>query len=120
VTAILEPPFKPRSGTEHAEVDLPNARSSTVATNQEINPAETPLDPDETQTQPPLSGTVDDNDETDDEHWDENEAPERALSDKTDTRGEFRLDEREEDADDDSSVDDEDEDEDEDEVDSTK
>ena len=64
----------------------------------------------ETQEQIPLSGTVDDNDDTDDEREDENEAPERALSDETDTRGEFRLDEREED--DDASVDDEDEDED--------
>jgi len=48
------------------------------------------LDPDETQTQPPLSGTVDDNDDVDDEREDENEAPDRALSDETDTRNEFR------------------------------
>jgi hypothetical protein len=77
---------------------------------EEIGPTGVPLDPDETQTEPPLSGTVDDNDAVDDERWDENEAPERALSDETDTRNEFRLDEREEDTDDDSSVDDKDED----------
>jgi hypothetical protein len=79
-----------------------------VATIEPADPIEIPLEPDEAQTQPPLSGTVDDNDDTDDERWDENEAPERALTDETDTRAEFRLDEREED--DDSSVDDEDED----------
>jgi hypothetical protein len=79
---------------------------------QEIDPIETPLDPDETTAQPPLSGTVDDDDDVDDERPDENEAPTRALSDETDTRGEFRLDEREEDEDDDSSVDDEEDDED--------
>jgi hypothetical protein len=81
-----------------------------VTTSPEIDPVESPLDPEETQMQPPLSGTVDDNDDVDDERADENEAPERALSDETDTRGEFRLDEREEDVDDDSSVDDEDKD----------
>jgi len=79
-----------------------------VATIEPIDPIEIPLEPDEGQTQLPLSGTVDDNDETDDERWDENEAPERALTDETDTRAEFRLDEREDE--DDSSVDDEDED----------
>jgi hypothetical protein len=68
-----------------------------MTTSQEIDPSLTPLDPEETQEQIPLSGTVDDNDDTDDEREDENEAPERALSDETDTRGEFRLDEREED-----------------------
>ncbi len=71
-------------------------------------PLETPLDPDETPIEPPLSGTVDDNDDVDDERWDENEAPERALSDETDTRSEFLLDEREEDADAESIDDDED------------
>jgi hypothetical protein len=81
-----------------------------MATSAEIDPTGTPLDPEETPVDPPLSGTVDDNDDVDDERWDENEAPERALSDETDTRNEFRLDEREEDTDDDSSVDDEDED----------
>ena len=83
-----------------------------MVTIAEIDPTGTPLDPEETPVQPPLSGTVDDNDDTDDERWDENEAPERALSDETDTRNEFRLDEREEDTDDDSSVDDDGEDED--------
>ena len=61
-----------------------------MGSSQEVDPAETPLDPDETQTQPPLSGTVDDNDDVDDEREDENEAPDRALSDETDTRNEFR------------------------------
>ncbi len=75
------------------------------------DPLEAPRDPDETQIEPPLSGTVDDNDDVDDERWDENEAPERALSDETDTRDEFRLDEREEDTDD-ASIDDDEEDED--------
>ena len=81
-----------------------------MATSPEIDPTGTPLDPEEIPIEPPLSGTVDDNDDVDDERWDENEAPERALGDETDTRNEFRLDEREEDTDDDSSVDDEDED----------
>jgi hypothetical protein len=85
-----------------------------MATLSEIDPTGTPLDPQEAQMEPPLSGTVDDNDEVDDERWDENEAPERAVSDETDTRNEFRLDEREEDTDDDASVDVGDEDEDED------
>jgi hypothetical protein len=53
----------------------------------------------ETPIQPPLSGTVDDADDVDDEHEEENEAPLRAVSDKTDTRDEFRMDEREEDSD---------------------
>jgi hypothetical protein len=64
---------------------------------QEIDPVEIPLDPEETPIQPPLSGTVDDADDVDDEREDENEAPVRALSDTTDTRNEFRLDEREDD-----------------------
>jgi hypothetical protein len=64
---------------------------------RDIDPLEIPLDPEETATQPPLSGTVDDADDVDDEREDENEAPVRALSDKTDTRDEFQLDEREED-----------------------
>jgi hypothetical protein len=67
-----------------------------MATVQEIDPTETPLDPDVTEMQPPLSGTVDDDDDVDDERWDENEAPERQLSDTTEARDEFRLDEREE------------------------
>jgi hypothetical protein len=46
--------------------------------------------------QPPLTGTVDD-DNADDERWDENEASDRALSDRSETRDEFCLDEREED-----------------------
>ena len=65
---------------------------------EEIDPLEIPLDPEETPMQPPLSGTVDDADDVDDERDDENEAPVRALSDETDTRNEFQLDEREEDA----------------------
>ena len=67
---------------------------------QEIDPVEIPLDPGETPMQPPLSGTVDDADDVDDEREDENEAPVRALSDTTDTRKEFRLDEREDDTED--------------------
>jgi len=72
--------------------------------NQEIDPTETPLDPDVTQMQPPLSGTVDDNDDVDDERWDENEAPSRKLSDKDETRDEFRRDEAETDAERDSDA----------------
>jgi hypothetical protein len=79
-----------------------------VARSREADPIETPLDPDETATQPPLSGTVDDEDDVDDERWDENEAPTRELSDQTESREEFRLDEREEDEDDDPEADDED------------
>ena len=52
---------------------------------QEIDPLEIPLDPEETPMQPPLSGTVDDADDVDDEREDENEAPVRALSDTTDS-----------------------------------
>jgi len=48
-----------------------------MATIREIDPTQTPLDPDATQMQPPLSGTVDDDDNSDDERWDENEAPTR-------------------------------------------
>jgi hypothetical protein len=66
-------------------------------TRREIDPIEIPLDPEETPMQPPLSGTVDDADDVDDEREDENEAPVRAVSDTTDTRNEFRLDEREDD-----------------------
>lgn len=47
----------------------------------EIDPNEIPLDPQE--TQPPLRGTVDDNDDADDERWDENEAPDHAVTDET-------------------------------------
>jgi hypothetical protein len=104
------PPPKLIDGTEHAGVGFSNRRNSTMATSREIDPLETPLDPEEIQLQPPLSGTVDDDDDVDDERWDENVAPERALSDEPDTPNEFRLDQPEEDADDDSSVDDEDED----------
>ena len=70
-----------------------------MATRPEVDPIESPLDPDATQLQPPLTGTVDD-DNSDDEHWDENEAPARASSDEDHTlRDEFRLDEREEEKD---------------------
>ncbi len=75
---------------------------------REIDPTETPLDPDATQMQPPLSGTVDDDDNRDDERWDENEAPIRKLSDRGETQDEFRLDEREEDKDQDAAPDEED------------
>ena len=68
-----------------------------MPTNDEIDPVQSPLDPDATQTQPPLTGTVDDNDSVDDERWDENEAPLRSVSDRAQTlRDEFQLDEREE------------------------
>ena len=64
---------------------------------RELDPTQTPLDPDSAQMPPPLSGTIDDNDEADDERPDENEAPTRQLSDGEKTRDEFRLDEREDD-----------------------
>jgi hypothetical protein len=58
---------------------------------------EIPLDPDELASQQaPLSGTVDDDGDHDDERDDENEAPVRERSDRTETRDEFQLDEREE------------------------
>ena len=79
-----------------------------MANSQEIDPMESPLDPDATQMQPPLSGTVDDADDADDEHWDENEPPDRALSTRSETKDEFRLDEREEDAAEDPATDAED------------
>jgi hypothetical protein len=79
-----------------------------MTTGQEIDPTETPLDPDATEMQPPLSGTVDDDDDVDDERPDENEAPDRQLSDTIEARDEFRLDEREEDADQGAVSDDED------------
>jgi hypothetical protein len=58
--------------------------------NREIDPTETPLDPDVTQIEPPLSGTVDDDDDMDDERWDENEPPERWVKDTNPTRDELR------------------------------
>ena len=73
---------------------------------QDLAPFVNPSDPEEIPTQPPLSGTVDDADDVDDEREDENEAPVRAASDGTDARDEFRLDEREEDPEDDLNVDD--------------
>jgi hypothetical protein len=82
-----------------------------MARDRAIDPIETPLDPDLTEVQPPLSGTVDDEDDVDDERSDENEAPTRELSDSTESREEFRLDEREEDDDGDLDAEDEDEDE---------
>ena len=63
---------------------------------RELDPTQTPLDPDTAQVQPPLSGTVDDNDDADDERADENEAPTRKFTDHETTRDEFRLDERRE------------------------
>lgn len=62
---------------------------------REIDPL--PLDPEEAGSEPPLSGTIDDDDNRDDERPEENEAPIRELSDLQTTRDEFRLDEREED-----------------------
>lgn len=42
----------------------------------------------------PTSGTEDDNDDRDDEHAGENEAPVRALAEGTETPEEFEIDER--------------------------
>ena len=42
----------------------------------------------------PISGTEDDNDDRDDEHAGENEAPVRALAEGTETPEEFEIDER--------------------------
>jgi hypothetical protein len=44
----------------------------------------------------PRSGTEDDNDDRDDEHAGENEAPMRALAEDTETPEEFEIDERDE------------------------
>lgn len=66
---------------------------------REIDPSELPLDPAEAGPQAPSSGTVDDDDNRDDESPDENEAPTRELSDLRETRDEFVLDKREEDRD---------------------
>ncbi len=63
--------------------------------NREIDPTETPLDPDVTQMQPPLSGTPDDDDNSDDERWDENEPPDRWVKDSNEARDEVRPVERE-------------------------
>jgi len=79
-----------------------------MPTQRENDPTESPLDPDATQMQPPLSGTVDDDDDRDDERWDENEAPIRKLSDRGETLEEFRLDEREEDNNQDAGLEEED------------
>jgi hypothetical protein len=50
-----------------------------------------------------------DDDDADDEHWDETEPPDRAaLSTRSETQDEFRLDEREEDAAEDPAAGDED------------
>ena len=43
----------------------------------------------------PTSGTEDDNDDRDDEHAGENEAPVRELAEGTETPEEFEIDERE-------------------------
>jgi hypothetical protein len=43
----------------------------------------------------PMSGTEDDNDDRDDEHAGENEAPVRELAEGTETPEEFESDERE-------------------------
>lgn len=79
-----------------------------MGTGREVDPAETPLDPDEIQGQPPLSGTVDDDDDADDERWDENEPPDKALSDREETLDEFPREQIEEDADEGPADDDED------------
>jgi hypothetical protein len=60
-----------------------------MGTSQQIDPTETPLDPDEPQERPPLSGTVDDADDADDERWDENEPPDKQLKDRSETLDEF-------------------------------
>lgn len=65
----------------------------------DIDSAELPLDPEESPTRPPLSGTVDDYDDVDDERDDENDAPVRAVSDSNVAENEFRLDEITEDTD---------------------
>ena len=79
-----------------------------MAERREIDPIESPLDPDATQMQPPLSGTVDDSDDVDDERWDENEPPDRALSAESETPDSaFRLDKQEEDTNEDLAADDE-------------
>jgi hypothetical protein len=62
-----------------------------MATSQEIDPTEPPLDLDVTQKLPPLSEIVDDDDNANDEHWDENEAPDVQLGDRTQTRGRASL-----------------------------
>ncbi len=62
----------------------------------EIDPPEVPLDPEEADPGPPLSGTVDDDDNRDDEHPEENEAPVRESRDTQELPEEFQLDEREE------------------------
>jgi hypothetical protein len=63
----------------------------------EIDPPEIPPDPDEGDPGPPLSGTVDDDDNRDDERPEENEAPVRESRDSQELPEEFQLDEREED-----------------------
>lgn len=63
----------------------------------ETDSPEIPPDPDEAGPGPPLSGTVDDDDNRDDENPQENEAPVRESRDSQETPEEFRLDEREED-----------------------
>ena len=55
----------------------------------------------------PLSGTVDDDDNVDDERWDENEAPTRAVRDTREGDEEFQLEEPEEDTDEDLTEEDE-------------
>ena len=60
--------------------------------NREIDPTETPLDPDVTQMQPQLSGTSDDDDNSDDERWDENEPPDHWVKDSNEARDELRPD----------------------------
>ena len=67
-----------------------------TAAPKEIDPSELPLDLDEAGIEPPLSGTVDDDDNRDDEREGENEAPARETRDTQEARDEFRLDEREE------------------------
>jgi hypothetical protein len=69
---------------------------TTAASKEDIDPSELPLDLQNTAAEPPLSGTVDDDDNRDDEHEDENEAPTREARDTQETREEFQLDEREE------------------------
>lgn len=47
--------------------DLTDAQDTAMNTSREIDPLEIPLDPEETPMQPPLSGTVDDDDDVEPE-----------------------------------------------------
>jgi hypothetical protein len=74
----------------------------------ESDPSEVLLGSEEPENQIPLSGTIDDDDDKDDERDDENEAPVRELTDRMESRDEFRLDDREEGEDNEPAIDDKD------------